>query len=89
MAAALRAHYGNQFKISDKGMAKFLVWLVGPMINPALTRKRVSESVGVDFHADHSKSVRELGIEYRPMAESVVELFQQLIDAGRLTPKQG
>jgi len=86
MAAALRAHYGDQFKIADKRMPKFFVWLFGPMINSALTRKRVSESVDIDFHADHSKSVRELGIEYRPMAESVVELFQQLIDAGRLTP---
>ncbi|WP_417467869.1 NAD-dependent epimerase/dehydratase family protein [Maricaulis sp.] len=87
MAAALRAHYGDQFKISDKRMPKFVVWLLGPIINPALTRKRVNESVGIDFHADNSKSVRELGIEYRPMANSVVELFQQLIDAGRLIPK--
>ncbi len=88
MAAALRAQFGDQFRISDKRMPKLIVWLFGPMINPALTRKRVSESVGIDFHADRSKSVRELGIEYRPMADSVVELFQQLIDAGRLSPQK-
>ena len=88
MAAALRAHFGDQFKISDKQMPKFVVWLFGPMINSALTRKRVAESVGIDVHADHSRSVRELGIEYRPMADSVVELFQQLIDAGRLIPNK-
>jgi dihydroflavonol-4-reductase len=87
MAAALRAKFGDQFRISDKQMPKFVVWLFGPMINSALTRKRVAESVGIDFIADHSKSVRELGIEYRPMADSVVDLFQQLIDAGRLKPK--
>ena len=88
MAAALKAKFGDQFRISDKQMPKFVVWLFGPMINPALTRKRVAESAGIDFVADNSKSVRELGIEYRPMADSVTELFQQLIDAGRLKPKQ-
>ena len=68
-------------------MPKFLVWLVGPMINKALTRKMVARNVGVPFLADNSRSVQDLGMEYRPLSETVGEFFQHLADAGRVTPR--
>ena len=33
-------------------------------------------------NADNGKSIRELGVTYRPLEESMNDMFQQLIDRG-------
>lgn len=81
MAEKLLPKYGDQYPIPKKAMPKWLLWLVGPAINKAITRKYISRNVGLPFKADHSKSVKELGISYRPLEESMNDMFQQLIDA--------
>jgi hypothetical protein len=47
-----------------------------------LTRKYVALNVGYPLRFDNSRTVAELGITFRPGAESVVEHFQQMIDDG-------
>ena len=32
------------------------------------------------------KGVRDLGMKYRPMKESMIDFFQQMIDSGQLQP---
>jgi nucleoside-diphosphate-sugar epimerase len=86
MAETLLAKYGGDYPIPRRVMPKWLVWLVGPLVNDAMSRKFVSRNVGHPFVADNSKSVRELGISYRPLADSMNELFQQMIDSRQLTP---
>ncbi len=61
---------------------KWLLWLIGPYINASITRRFVSRNIGLPWKADHSKSVRELGMTYRPPEETFTEHFQQLADAG-------
>jgi dihydroflavonol-4-reductase len=63
-------------------MPKWLVWLVAPLVDKSMTRKMIAKNVGYPFLADHSKSVHELGINYRPFEESLTQFFQQLIDNG-------
>ncbi|TNE90983.1 MAG: aldehyde reductase [Deltaproteobacteria bacterium] len=63
---------------------KFLIWLVGPFLNAGITRRFVSRNVGLPWKADHSKSVEKLGVSYRPLSETLVEHFQQLLDEGEL-----
>ncbi|MDG2043084.1 MAG: NAD-dependent epimerase/dehydratase family protein [Maricaulis sp.] len=87
MAKMLRDEFGDKYGIPKSTAPKFLIWLFGPMINAALTRTVVSRNVGVDFKADNSKSVRELGMEYRPMETTLVEHFQDLVDSGRIKAK--
>ena len=87
VAKILRDAFGEKYKIPKATAPKFLIWLFGPMINAALTRKVVSRNVGHDFKADNSKSVRELGLEYRPLETTLVEHFQDLVDSGRIKPK--
>ena len=65
-------------------MPKWLVWLVAPMVNKAMTRKIVSLNVNLPWKGDNCKSVRELGMQYRPMKESMNDFFQQMIDSGLL-----
>ena len=87
MSSVLREHFGERFGFGKSILPKFLVWLVGPMLNPGLTRKMVSRNVGIAFLADHSKSVRELGVSYRSLEETMIEFFQHLVDNGRVKPK--
>jgi len=82
LAAPLREHFGKSYPFPTRTMPKWLVWLVGPLVNKAMTRKVVSLNVGLPWKADNSKGVRELDLSYRPLDETVVEFFQQLVDAG-------
>ena len=58
---------------------------VGPLVNEAITRRFVSQNIGRPWKADNAKSVRELGMSYRPLEETFTEHFQQLADAGLVT----
>ncbi len=68
--------------VPKNSIPKWLLWLVGPLVNPALTRRFVSRNIGWPWKADNGKSVRELGMTYRPLEETLTEHFQQLADAG-------
>jgi nucleoside-diphosphate-sugar epimerase len=84
MAQALLPEFGDNYLIPRRKLPKFIVWLVGPIINKTLTRKYISRNVGIPWKGDNSKSIKELGMTYRPMQESMVEFFQQAIDSGLL-----
>jgi len=79
---ALRPRFGERLKLPARTLPKCLLWLVGPLVNSALTRRFVSRNIGVPFRADNSKSRESLGITYRPLAETVGDHVQQLIDQG-------
>ena len=82
MAQILRTKYGDQFPLPRTAMPKWLVWIVAPFVNKAMTRKIVALNVNVPWTADNSKSQRELGVTYRPLEDSLNDMFQQLIDSG-------
>lgn len=82
MAKTLLDRYGSDYPIPRRIMPKWLVWLVGPIVNKAMTRKMVSLNVNLPLKADNGKSVRDLGMQYRPLKESMTDFFQQMIDSG-------
>lgn len=86
LAEALVEKYGNDYPIPRKVMPKWLAWLVAPMVNKAMTRKWISRNVNLPWIGDNSKGVRELEMRYRPMKESMIDFFQQMIDSGQLQP---
>ena len=59
-------------------------WLVGPLANKSVTRRMVALNVGLPWRGDNSRSRNELGIRYRPLAESMNDFFQQLVETGQL-----
>lgn len=83
MAATLRERYGK-YPIPKSRLPKWLVWLIGPITTKGLTRKMVMLNVDKPFICDNSKSRRELGVSYRPLAESMNDFFAQLIESGQL-----
>lgn len=84
MAQTLLDKYGDDYPIPRTVMPKWLIWLVAPMVNKAMTRKFVSLNINLPWIGDNSKSIRELGMQYRPLADSMNDFFQQMIDSGIL-----
>lgn len=82
LAVPLRARFGARYPIPTRTIPKWVLWLVGPMLNKTLTRTVVSRNVGHPWRADNSKGRRELGMSYRPLEETVVDFFHQMVDAG-------
>lgn len=84
MAQALQAKFGSRFPVPKRTLPKWAVWLFGPMMNDALSRKSISLNVGYPFKADNTKSRESLGVEYRPLAETMNDFFAQIVEEGVL-----
>ena len=76
----LRAHFGNKFPFPRNQLPKAAFKLFGPVAG--FSRKFVELNMGYPIFFNAQKSKDELGIEYRPVKESLVEHFQQLLDDG-------
>jgi nucleoside-diphosphate-sugar epimerase len=74
----LRSHFGDAYPLPKREVPKFMVWLTAPMIG--LTREFVKKNVGYPIKLDNSYSKKDLGLEYRPIEETLIEHFQQIID---------
>jgi nucleoside-diphosphate-sugar epimerase len=77
---ALRSRYGYRPSFPLFEAPKAVIKLAAPVAG--LTRKYVELNVGYPLRFDNSRTVAELGIAFRPAADSVVEHFQQMIDDG-------
>lgn len=82
MASILRPKYGDEYPIPKSVIPKWLLWLVGPFLNEAFTRKIISRNVDVEWRADNSKIKKELDMTFRPMKETMEDSFQALVEAG-------
>lgn len=82
----LRPKYGDKYPLPKGTMPKWLIWLISPMLG--VPRKFVSNNMGYPWNADNTKSKKELGIQYRPIKETINEFFQQMIDHGTFDKKK-
>lgn len=71
-----------QYPISTRKLPKFLLWLMAPSVG--MTRKEVKLNVGFPWKANNSKSINDLGMNYRPLKETATEFFSQLVEAGEI-----
>ena len=79
----LQEKYGDDYPLPKKPLPKWLVWLVGPM--QGIPRKFVSNNVNIEWKADNGKSLKELGLSYRPMKETMEDMFAQMIEHGHFS----
>lgn len=79
LSGFIKSKFPN-YKISTRKLPKIILWLIAPSVG--MTRKMVSLNVGYPWKANNSKSIKELGMKYRPLEETVTEFFGQLEDAG-------
>lgn len=80
MGKLLAEKFGDSYPVPTRGVPKWILWLFGPFVNKALTRRYVSENIGYEWKADNSKSKEKLGITYRPLKETLNDTFDQLIE---------
>ena len=80
IAQILLSHFGTAYPFPTKTLPKAFVWLIAPTFDKNVTRKVVSRNVGFPFKADNRKGIQELGMSYRALESSLVDMFQQLID---------
>lgn len=76
------------YPLPTRAAPKLLLWLVGPFVNKAFTRKVVSRNIDRPWRGDNTKSREKLGMRYRDLETTLAEHFQQLIDAGLVKPKK-
>ncbi|MFO7725774.1 MAG: NAD-dependent epimerase/dehydratase family protein [Oceanipulchritudo sp.] len=86
LAGILRAEFGDRFALPRRVLPKWLVWLAGPFVDPSLTRAVISRNVGIRIAFDNRRSREILGIRYRPLKDSAVEMFRQMVSAGLVDP---
>lgn len=77
---ALRARFGYRPSFPLIEAPKPLIKIAAPVAG--LTRKFVELNVGYPLRFDNTRTVKDLGVTFRPGAESVGDHFQQMIDDG-------
>jgi len=80
MGQVLLPKYGDKYPLPKKALPKWLLMIVGPLMNKSLTRQFIRNNMNVEWKADNSKIKRELGISFRPLKETMEDSFQILID---------
>ncbi|MEI7664023.1 MAG: aldehyde reductase [Bacteroidota bacterium] len=75
----LQKKFGDSYPFPKKIVPKFLIWLIAPMAG--FKRKMIRLNVGYPWLVDNTKSIRELGMKYRPAGESIVDFFSQMVDS--------
>lgn len=74
----LKTHFGNKYPFPTRELPDFLVWLMAPAAG--FKRKTIKQNLGHPWRVDNTKSIKELGVSYRSIEESIVDFFQQMID---------
>jgi nucleoside-diphosphate-sugar epimerase len=78
LSKTLKNTFGNKYPFATRNLPKALVWLMAPMAG--FKRKMISNNVGHVWKVDNTKGKKELGIQYRPIENSIIDMFQQFID---------
>ncbi len=84
LAQSLIPKYGKKYPLPKGPLPKWLLMLVGPMINNNLSRSYIKNNINIPFRADNSKIKNELGISFRPMRETMEDAFADMIERGRV-----
>jgi nucleoside-diphosphate-sugar epimerase len=87
MGEALLPKFGEKFPIPKKALPKWLLVLVGPLVDKRFSRKFIRNNVNIEWKADNSKIKNELGMTFRPLQETMEDAFQVLVYEKILTAK--
>lgn len=79
MGLALGSRF-PKYPFPKKGMNKWIIYLLAPYLPGGLTRKYVKNNIGIPLKTDNSKSKNVLEMTYRPMEDTLSDMFEQLLD---------
>jgi nucleoside-diphosphate-sugar epimerase len=79
--------FGDKYPLPNKALPKWLIVLIGPFLDKSLNRKMLRNNVNHVWKANNNKIKKELGIQFKPLAETLEDTFQVLIDEKIIQPK--
>ncbi len=85
MVQTLKARFGSGYRWPMMVAPKFIVWLMAPM--QGYSRKFVARNAGWPLRFDNSYIQKDLGLKFRPVAETLGDHFQQMLDDSVLKPR--
>ncbi|NTV39367.1 MAG: NAD-dependent epimerase/dehydratase family protein [Demequinaceae bacterium] len=81
MGRHLHGHFGSSLPLPRHAIPKWLFKAVSPVFG--VSRRYVEGNVGHPFAADNGKSLRGLGVAYRPLEESLVDMVTQVLESDK------
>lgn len=88
IAQILNKNFGDKYPIPNKAVPKWLLMVVGPLVNKALTRKFIRNNINYEWKANNSKIKKELSLDFRPFETTLVETFKDLEEHHIISPKK-
>lgn len=76
LAGMLKEKYHSKYKLPKNTLPNFMLYLVGPFMG--FSWKYLKLNLGIPFKFDNSYSKTDLGIEYRPLAQTFTDHVEQL-----------
>jgi len=71
MGAILRTEFGKKYPLPRRVLPKWLLYVTGPF--QGYTWKYIQRNVGFPVRFDNTYSMEDLGMTYRPVAETLIE----------------
>lgn len=68
--------FNNKYQAPKSGIPKWLIYLIAPMVG--FTRTYVKNNVGYPVVIDHSKSIKELKMDYHSLEDTIIDHVKQL-----------
>lgn len=82
MSLSLQESYGGKYPLPKKALPKWLLMIVGPLVNKSFSRKFIKNNVNVTWKADNSKIKKDLGLAFIPLKKTMEDSFKVMIDHG-------
>lgn len=76
IADILKKKFQKKYKIPKGALPNFMLYLVGPFMG--FSWKYLKRNLSIPFNFDNAYSKSDLGITYRPMAQTLIEHVEQL-----------
>lgn len=81
MAAEIRAERPD-LPTPTRAMPKWLIKLIGPMTNRAMTRKMLERNISHPWRFDNSKAKSALGMDFKPITPTLIAMTDQILARG-------
>jgi nucleoside-diphosphate-sugar epimerase len=76
MATILKEKFHNKYKIPSRKLPNIMLYLVGPFAG--FKWKYLRENLGIPYKFNNNYSKEDLGLEYRPIPQTLTEHVEQL-----------
>lgn len=76
IGSIIEKNFKGLYKVPKHIVPKWLIWMIAPMVG--FSRKYVTQNIGYPISCDPSKSIKELGMTYHSLEETIVDHVKQI-----------